>query len=441
MRSSFFRLSALFVLGGALTSVFVASVRADATSVHGRVMGQTEDGEHLGPVPGAKVEFLNSRGASAASAVADEAGYYRIAEMAAPVYAYRITASGYRTEDAQREVEVSAEGAHVLDFVLTKGDDPPDARPGAKPDDPSSTPPRKKPGANPRRNPNGGAGNRPTDPDDAGGGNLAVLTWKEQAGRRSPYPNVDLCLRLVEGGQVLNRSSGPQGRTVFPLPPGEWRVSASVPGVAAVVYPQPVRIVAGSRTDIEFTIPLPPPKRRAPLPTPPTNDGGKACFYGDVAAARRIVFVVDKSNSMQIDKFDEAAAELMRSVNYLTEQQQFYVLFFSNRMYPMFGSEAPAELVPASADHRERLQKYLGDLPFHLGTNAHASMERAFALKPDVIYLLGDGAFTDDTADYLLGLKDNTVPICTVAFKSKERGARIMKQIAEAHHGRFMYVP
>ncbi len=131
---------------------------------------------------------------------------------------------------------------------------------------------------------------------------------------------------------------------------------------------------------------------------------------------------------MRIEKFDEAAKELMHSVNYLTEQQQFYVIFFSDQMHPMFGAEAPDELIPASAANRERLQQYLGELPFHQGTKARPSMERALALKPDVIYLLGDGAFTDGTAKFLLGLKDNKVPICTVAFKSKEPGAKIMKQ-------------
>jgi len=438
MRSSRFRPATLVVACIWLTSVSQMPAHAEETSVHGRVMGQTAEGEHLGPVPGAKVEFLNKRGNALGATVTDDAGYYRIAGLAAPEYAYRITASGFLDEDARRGLEVSAEGAHVLDFVLTKGDDPPQENPEGKPNAKPGKKPNGKPGKTPADRP---AANPNDVPEDESGGGLTVRTWREKDGKQSPLPNVDVNLRRVDGGQVLIRSTGPQGRSKIPVPAGNWRVSASVPGGAAVVRPEPIQIADGGWTDVEFTLTTPPPTPRAPPPAPPTNDGGKACFYGDVANAKRVVFVVDKSNSMRIEKFDAAAAELMHSVNYLTERQQFYVIFFSDEMHPMFGPEAPAELIPASPANRDRLQRYSGELSFRLGTRARTSMERALALKPDVIYLLGDGAFTDDTADFLLGLKDNPVPICTVAFKSGERGARVMKQIAEMHHGRFMYVP
>lgn len=411
----------------------VAPVPAEDTSVHGRVMGQTEEGEHLGPVPGAKVEFLGRGGASLGSAVADGGGYYRIAGLAESRYVYRITAAGFHEENEHRGVEVSADGSHVLDFVLTKESHSPDDKPD-KPGDKPNPQPRKKPGNNSRKKPNNGTNDEPS-------GSLSVRTWREADGQRFPLPHADVNLRPVDGGQMLFRSTGPQGRNTFPLPAGTWRVSAAVPGGPAVVHPEPIQIAAGGSAHVEFTVPTPPPTPRAPIPTPPTNDGAKACFYGDSANAKRVVFVVDKSNSMRVEKFDEAAEELMRSVNYLTEQQLFYVIFFSDKIHPMFGPEAPSELIPASVANRERLQRYVAELPFHLGTNAHSSMERALALKPDVIYLLGDGAFTDDTAGYLLGLDGNTVPICTVAYQSKEHGARVMKQIAEKHHGRFMYVP
>jgi hypothetical protein len=446
MRSSRF-CQATFIVGCIwLTSVSYMPVFAEETAVHGRVMGQTEEGEHLGPVPGAKVEFLGRGGASLASAIADDAGYYRIAGLAAPQYAYRITASGFLDESAQRRLEVSVEGAHVLDFVLTKGDNPPEKSPDDKP----NATPRKRPNGKPVRKPDDNPETKPNDDpaaipnnnsDGDSGGTLHVRTWQEIDGKQSPLPNAVINLRLIEGGQRIVRWTTGPGRSVMYISAGNWRVSASTPGGATVVHPEPIQIAAGGSAEVEFTLPMPPPTPRAPLPAPPTNDGGKACFYGDVANAKRVVFVVDKSNSMRIEKFEEAAKELMHSVNYLTEQQQFYVIFFSDEMYPMFGAEAPDELIPASAANRERLQQYLGELPFHQGTRARPSMERALALKPDVIYLLGDGAFTDGTAKFLLGLQDNKVPICTVAFKSKEPGAKIMKQIADMHHGRFMYVP
>jgi hypothetical protein len=447
MRFAQFRPAMLIATCLCLTAAWSMTVRAEETSVHGRVMGQTAEGEHLGPVPGAKVEFLAPDGSPFASAVADDAGYYRVAGLATPAHDYRITADGYRDEDARRGVEVSIDGAHVLDFVLTQGG--PGDKPEGKPDDQPKKKPRKRqnddPGKKPEtkpRNPGDNPGDRPDDaPADPDGGSLVVRTWKEKEGKRSPFADVEINLRRVEGGPVHVQATSAQGRRALSIPAGHWRVSASAPGVAAAAHPEPIQIAAGSRKEVDLTLAVPTPTPRAPPPPPPTNDGGKACFYGDVAAAKRVVFVVDKSISMRVDKFDEAAAELMRSMNYLTEGQQFYVIFFSDETHPMFGSEAPSDLLPATAANRDRLQKYLGELPFRFGTRAHSSMERALALKPDVIYLLGDGAFTDDTANYLLGLRENQVPICTVAFKSKARGAATMKRIADMHHGRFMYVP
>ena len=45
--------------------------------------------------------------------------------------------------------------------------------------------------------------------------------------------------------------------------------------------------------------------------------------------------------------------------------------------------------------------------------------EELVALKPDVIYLLTDGQFTDDTEKYVLGLNENKVPIHTIGFKAR----------------------
>ena len=241
---------------------------------------------------------------------------------------------------------------------------------------------------------------------------------------------------------MITRTTAPQGRTSNPVAPGKWLVSASAPGVKCAAHPEPIEIAPGGAEAVEITLAAPSDQKRTAPPVPKEkNDGTKAAFYGDVTTAKRIVFVVDKSNSMRGDRFEEAFAELMRSVNYLTPDQHFYVIFFSDAMHPMFEPDAPAELIPASADNRARLETFAADLPHRLGTNAHGSVEKALALKPDVIYLLGDGAFTDDTASYLLNLQGNSIPICTVAFKSLPRGAEVLQRIAERHHGRFAYVP
>ncbi|OYW30009.1 MAG: hypothetical protein B7Z47_04100, partial [Chthoniobacter sp. 12-60-6] len=92
-------------------------------AVHGRVYGQTEKGENLGPIPGAKVELLASKGgAVVASATANSpGGYYEIKNLPPADYAYRVTAAGFATEDAGRGFTVpKGTLEYVHDFLLSK---------------------------------------------------------------------------------------------------------------------------------------------------------------------------------------------------------------------------------------------------------------------------------------------------------------------------------
>ncbi|MBL9082691.1 MAG: carboxypeptidase regulatory-like domain-containing protein [Planctomycetales bacterium] len=393
----------------ACATICSSAAYGEDVSVHGRVMGQTIDGDHLGPVPGAKIELATFGGDVLATVTADDDGYYVVDGLGASQYAYKIEAAGFLTENARRRIEVSAAGVHVVDFVLTQGSD--------------ESP-------------------QPDEPAEPEGGELQVRAFAEQNGKRALVPNAEIRLRRDTGGPILARTSGPQGRRAVRVPPGTWRVSAAAPGGESKAHPEPITIAPGARQTVDIDVPAPPPApRRAPLPKPPANDGRKVAFYGDVAPAERVVFVVDKSNSMQFGRFDLAFAELERAVSYLTETQQFYVVFFSDTVHPMFDPLSPDGLVPATPQRRAQLEQFATDLPYRLGTNARPALERALALKPDVIYLLGDGAFTDDTVSYLASLTDNTIPICTVSFQSLQRGAAVMKRIADRTGGRFIYVP
>ncbi|HBJ84995.1 MAG TPA: hypothetical protein DDZ88_14225 [Verrucomicrobiales bacterium] len=91
--------------------------------VHGRVYGQDEKGENLGPIPGAKVELLSGPGGTVvATATANSpGGYYEIKGLPPADYAYRVAAAGFATEDAGRGFTVpKATLEYVQDFLLSK---------------------------------------------------------------------------------------------------------------------------------------------------------------------------------------------------------------------------------------------------------------------------------------------------------------------------------
>ena len=92
----------------AWTSVIPHSLHAAEGGIRGWVMGQTAEGEHLGIIAGAKVEFLDANGKAAYSTTTDEAGYHSVGALQSGDFEYvlkhRVTAEGYRDEDEGRGV-------------------------------------------------------------------------------------------------------------------------------------------------------------------------------------------------------------------------------------------------------------------------------------------------------------------------------------------------
>lgn len=100
-----------------------AQTRVLLPAVHGRVYGQTEKGENLGPLPGAKIELLSGKGGTVvATATANSpGGYYEIKALPPADYAYRVSAAGFMTEDAGRGFTVPKNTLeYVHDFILTR---------------------------------------------------------------------------------------------------------------------------------------------------------------------------------------------------------------------------------------------------------------------------------------------------------------------------------
>lgn len=167
---------------------------------------------------------------------------------------------------------------------------------------------------------------------------------------------------------------------------------------------------------------------------------GKAAFFGSVSSGKRFIFVVDNSNSMKNGKFTKACQEMLESVSNLSPKQKFLVILFSDHSHIMFEPDPPADLVPIDSLTWAKLKKWVKEMPLYRGTNAKDSMRRALAYKPDAIYLLTDGMFTDDTEKYLLGLKDTSIPIHTIGFTSR-KGEETLKRIADKFGGSYTFVP
>ena len=165
-----------------------------------------------------------------------------------------------------------------------------------------------------------------------------------------------------------------------------------------------------------------------------------ASFFGSKAKGRRFVFVVDNSNSMQRGRFHTAVNELVKTVEQMEADQYFYVIFFSDTAYPLFWPSPVSQLVPATRKNKERLQQWLYTVELCLHTRGSDAMKLALSLRPDAIYVLGDGAFTDDTTNQLTAAHNRRTPIFTLGMQVPEKGKSQLTRIAKANNGTYRLV-
>ncbi len=165
-----------------------------------------------------------------------------------------------------------------------------------------------------------------------------------------------------------------------------------------------------------------------------------ASFFGAKARGRKFVFVVDNSNSMTRGRFETALDELMRTVEVMSPKQQFFVVFFSDTAYRMFHPNPAPGLVSATDSNKEKLRSWLYSVEMCLQTRGEEAVTTALALRPDVVYILGDGAFTDKTAQKLTAPHSRTIPIHTVGMEVDPVGERQLRAIAQANGGSYRLV-
>lgn len=167
-----------------------------------------------------------------------------------------------------------------------------------------------------------------------------------------------------------------------------------------------------------------------------SGKGVSTSFFGSKAVASTFVFVVDNSLSMTQGRFETACSELFKTVNQMKPKQSFYVVFFSDTAYPLYYPNTVRKLQPATPANKQKLAAWLNTVPLCLKTNGKEAMNLAFSLKPEVIYILGDGAFTDNTASLLISHKQ-PIPINTLGMQVTGSAEEQFKLIAEFNGGTY----
>jgi len=171
-----------------------------------------------------------------------------------------------------------------------------------------------------------------------------------------------------------------------------------------------------------------------------------ADFFGTKIEGNRIVFVLDNSGGMVTGELETLVAELLRTVESLNRKQYFYVIFYSDSLYPLFYPNAPQHFVKATDKNKQRLEQWLDSVELCTGNVVDDALAAATAIRPDVVYLLTDGDL-DSTRDqrrigFLLNSSARPFPIHTFGLGTGKTStaAGKLKQVAAANNGTFRAV-
>ncbi|MEL6104874.1 MAG: hypothetical protein AAFU85_02505 [Planctomycetota bacterium] len=185
------------------------------------------------------------------------------------------------------------------------------------------------------------------------------------------------------------------------------------------------------------------------------SDGASGSFFGISAQGHEFVYVLDRSSSMRGSRYRRAVAELIRSVNQLSDEQSFYVFLFSNKTVSLFGEESEPGCVAATDKNKERLRKWLERTAPDGNTDPREALYLALRLKPSAVFMLSDGEFTEDKPVWIGDLPAATsprmvesisqrfvgklAPIHTVAYEDPKSKVNLQR-LSEITGGSFRFV-
>jgi Mg-chelatase subunit ChlD len=158
---------------------------------------------------------------------------------------------------------------------------------------------------------------------------------------------------------------------------------------------------------------------------PAPDSGDVPRFYGIPQVAKRIIYVVDISGSMEVSlenpkfvdgaavaahddedsRFDAAVRELLRATRSLQRDASFAVVLYNSHVEPLHKA-----LVPATKENTTKLERAIAHTGPSGSTNVYEALDQALRLanvhpeskgeqKADAIYLISDGSPTNFKGD------------------------------------------
>lgn len=173
--------------------------------------------------------------------------------------------------------------------------------------------------------------------------------------------------------------------------------------------------------------------------------GNRIAFFGLNAKAKRVVYVIDASESMRNHNAMELARqELWASLQGLTQTSQFQIVFFNLTTFTLSLPNERLRLLPATSQNLRQAKQFLTGIQPDSGTDRFAAISQALRLDPEVVYLL------TDADDPVLSAKDLSeiqrankrravIHVVEFGVGGDLRRESFLKRLARENHGMHWY--
>ncbi|MEQ9094660.1 MAG: vWA domain-containing protein [Phycisphaerales bacterium] len=169
--------------------------------------------------------------------------------------------------------------------------------------------------------------------------------------------------------------------------------------------------------------------------------GAGASFFGVEARGNNFAFVVDTSGSMVNDgRLQSLQQELIRSITGLFSSSNFFVAFFNSGARPL--GDRGVVWAEATDSGKNWARAHVLATRAEGATRPAAGFELVAMLepRPDAIYFMTDGEFSDDEAEQILSMFERVnIPIHCITFRSRE-GEALMRRIATSTRGTYTHI-
>jgi hypothetical protein len=163
-------------------------------------------------------------------------------------------------------------------------------------------------------------------------------------------------------------------------------------------------------------------------------------FAGSSGNASKVVYICDASGSM-MSVFPQLQRELDKSIDSLKVPQSFGVLFFSDQTLFLDKS-----LMLATASNKKKAYEFVAQMAAHGTTEPKSAIQMAFAMQPQLIFVLTDGFDQGDPNEVAKQFRNlnvgKKVKINTILLRSADDPEliKVLKTIASENGGSYKEV-